>query len=215
MSSRFIQWILYKIVRIYSLTYRLEVQNEDAWLTHYLHNNGRIILCAHHQQFFPAIRYFQKYKDYKPGLMISRSKDGELISAVANRTGWVTVRGSSSKGGSEGLKNMINHLTKHRLAGHIIDGPRGPFGVVKPGIIKMAHATGSIIVPFYTRADKAWYFRSWDRFFLPKPFSKVILRFGKKAEFKQTETNEQFEEHRVTLEKNMSAENDQLTSEFE
>jgi len=214
MSSRFVQWLLYKFIRIYSLTYRLEVQNEDAWLDHYLHNNGRIILCVHHQQFFPAIRYFQRYKKYKPGLMISRSRDGEIISAVANRTGWITVRGSSSSGGAEGLKNMIDHLSEHRLAGHIIDGPRGPYGVVKPGVIRMAHATGSALVPFYTRADRAWYFRSWDKFFLPKPFSKVILRFGEKLELKQSDTSEEFEEHRIALEKIMSAGNDQLKDEL-
>jgi lysophospholipid acyltransferase (LPLAT)-like uncharacterized protein len=215
LSSGFVQWLLYKFIRIYSLTFRFEVQNEDVWLTEYLHHNGRIILCTHHQQFFPAIRYFQKYKKYKPGLMISRSKDGEIISAVANRSGWVTVRGSSSKGGAKGLKSMIDHLTENRLAGHIIDGPRGPFGVVKPGVIRMAHATDSVIVPFYTRADRAWYFRSWDKFFLPKPFSKVILRFGDKIQFRQTETNEQFEEHRVMLEEIMSTGNEQLKAEFE
>ncbi len=147
--------------------------------------------------------------------MISRSKDGELIAAVANRTGWVTVRGSSSRGGAEGLINMINHLTEHRLAGHIIDGPRGPFGIVKPGIIRMAHATDSVIVPFYTIADRAWYFRSWDKFFLPKPFSKVILRFGEKVKFHQTDTSEQFEENRKTLEGIMSAGNNRLMAELE
>jgi len=215
LSSRLVQWLLYKFIRIYSLTFRIEVQNEDAWLLEYLHNNGRIILCTHHQQFFAAIRYFQKYKKYKPGILISRSDDGEFISAIANRTGWVTVRGSSSKGGAKGLHNMIDHLTEHRLAGHIIDGPRGPFGIVKPGVVRMAHATSSIIVPFYTRADRAWYFRSWDKFFLPKPFSKVILRFGDKIELKQTETKEQFEEHRKMLERIMSKGNEQLRAEFE
>jgi lysophospholipid acyltransferase (LPLAT)-like uncharacterized protein len=213
LSSIFAQWLVYKFIRIYSLTYRLEVQNEDAWLD-YLHNNGRIILCVHHQQFFPAIRYFQRYKKYKPGLMISRSKDGEFISAVANRSGWTTVRGSSSRGGPEALKGMINHLAEHRLAGHIIDGPRGPFGVVKPGAIRIAHATGSVLVPFYTRANRAWYFRSWDRFFLPKPFSKVILRFGEKIELKQTESTEEFEEQRKALEDIMSRGNDKLIADF-
>jgi lysophospholipid acyltransferase (LPLAT)-like uncharacterized protein len=214
-SSRFAQWLIYKFIRIYSLTFRFEVQNEDEWLTEYLYNNGRIILCTHHQQFFPAIRYFQKYKKYKPGIMISRSGDGGIISAVAIRTGWITVRGSSSSGGAKGLKNMIDHLAEYRIGGHIIDGPRGPFGVVKPGVIRMAHATGSVIVPFYTRADRAWYFRSWDKFFLPKPFSKVLLRFGDKIEFKQTDTNEQFEEHRKVLEEIMSAGNEQLKIDFE
>ncbi len=206
--------MLYKFIRLYSLTYRLEVENETAWLLDYLHNNGSIILCVHHQQFFPAIRYFQRYKNYKPGLMISLSKDGEFISGVANRTGWTTVRGSSSRGGQEALKGMIDHLAKHRLAAHIIDGPRGPAGVVKPGAIRLAHATNSVIVPFYTRANRAWYARSWDKFFLPKPFSKVVLRFGEKIVFKQTETSEAFEEQRKTLEDIMFKGNEQLIADL-
>lgn len=214
-SSKVTQWLLYKLIRLYSLTLRLEVQNEEAWLDEYLNENGSILLCTHHQQFFPAIRYFQSYKNYKPGLMISQSKDGELISAVANRTGWTTVRGSSSKGGLEALRGMIDHLGKHRLAAHIIDGPRGPFGVVKPGAIRLAHATESVIVPFYTTADRAWYARSWDKFLLPKPFSKVILRFGEKIVFKQSETSEEFEQHRKSLETIMFKDNELLKKEFE
>ncbi len=215
LSSKSSQWLLYKFIRIYSLTYRLEIENEAAWLEDYLHNNGSIILCVHHQQFFPAIRYFQRYKNYKPGLMISQSKDGEFIAGVANRTGWTTVRGSSSRGGQEALKGMIDHLAKYRLAGHIIDGPRGPAGVVKPGAIRLAHATNSVIVPFYTRADRAWYARSWDRFLLPKPFSKVVLRFGEKIVFKATETSEAFEEQRKTLEDIMFKGNEQLKADLE
>ncbi|BCS97553.1 hypothetical protein DSLASN_31850 [Desulfoluna limicola] len=214
-SSKFPQWVLYKFIRLYSLTFRLEVQNEEAWLDAYLNNNQRILLCTHHQQFFAAIRYFQKYKRYKPGLMISQSKDGELISAVANRTGWTTVRGSSSKGGVEALRGMIDHLSTHRLAAHIIDGPRGPFGVIKPGAIRLAHAADAVIVPFYIRADRAWYAKSWDRFLIPKPFSKVVMRFGDKLEFKQTETSEAFEEHRLELEQLMFQDNNRLKQEFE
>jgi lysophospholipid acyltransferase (LPLAT)-like uncharacterized protein len=215
LSSKPAQWLLYKMIRIYSLTYRLEVQNEATWLDDYLHNQGSILLCVHHQQFFPAIRYFQRYKKYKPGLMISRSKDGELIAAVANMSGWTTVRGSSSKGGQEALKGMIEHLGTHRLASHIIDGPRGPFGVVKPGAIRLAHATNSAIVPFYTRADRAWYFRSWDKFSIPKPFSKVVLRFGEKIVFQKTSTNEDFEGQRKALEEIMCRGNEKLQSDME
>jgi len=214
LSSTFAQWLLYKFIRMYSLTYRLEIQNEDAWLDDYLNMNSSVILCVHHQQFFPAIRYFQRYRKYKPGLMISRSKDGELISAVANRTGWTTVRGSSTRGGQEALRGMIDHLARYRLAGHIIDGPRGPFGVVKPGAIRLAHATDSIIVPFYTGADRAWYARSWDKFLIPKPFSKVVLRFGKKIEFKQTEASGVVEEHRKRLEDIMFKGNEQLKADL-
>lgn len=213
-SSRLSQWVLYKFIRIYSATLRLEVQNEEAWLEAYLNQDQRILLCAHHQQFFSAIRYFQKYKMYKPGMMISQSKDGELISAVANKTGWTTVRGSSSRGGGEALKGMIDHLGEHRLAAHIIDGPRGPFGRVKPGAIKLAQVTGAVVVPFYIGADKAWYARSWDRFLIPRPFSRVVLRFGEGLTFEPTATKEAFEAQRKELEMVMLEANASFQRQF-
>lgn len=214
LTSKFAQWLVYKFIRMYSLTFRLTVENEEEWLDDYLNNDGSIILCVHHQQFFPAIRYFQKYRHYKPGLMISRSRDGDFISAVAHRTGWTTVRGSSSKGGAEALQGMINHLAEHRLAAHVIDGPRGPIGVVKPGAIRLAHATNSTIIPFFVGADRAWYARSWDKFLLPKPFSKVVLRFGEKVKFEPTETSEDFERQRQSLEDMMSKEHEKLRADL-
>lgn len=214
LSSRVAQWLVYKFIRIYSLSFRLEVQNEIRWLDDYLQKNSSIILCVHHQQFFPAIRYFQKYRKFKPGLMISKSRDGEFISAVANRSGWTTVRGSSSKGGLAALEKLVEHLRQNRLAAHIIDGPRGPFGMVKPGAIRLAHATDSIIVPIYVAAERAWYARSWDRFMIPKPFSRVVLRFGEKLKFDPTQDGEKFEQQRKVLENTMAEENQALLDEL-
>ncbi len=76
------------------------------------------------------------------------------------------------------MKEMIERIKTSRFAGHVVDGPRGPAGIVKPGVISLARASGAMIVPFYTSADRAWYFNSWDRFMLPKPFARVTLRFG-------------------------------------
>jgi len=105
--------------------------------------------------------------------MISKSSGGQIISGVANRTGWYTVRGSSSKGGRSALHGMILKLKENSLAAHIADGPRGPAGVVKAGVIRMASAADAMIVPAYTSADKAWYFNSWDSFMIPCPVSQT------------------------------------------
>ena len=200
-SELFISFI-YRFIRIYSWTFRLRVENEQKWQAH-IHSGGSVLLCAWHQQFFSAIRYFQNYRIYKPSIMISRSNDGAIIAGVAERTGWNTVRGSSSKGGKAALRNVINNLRESRLAAHIVDGPRGPLGKVKAGVISMAHRTDSVIVPVYASAEKGWYFNSWDRFLLPKPFSKVHLRFGEMLKFEKTKDPARFEEQRARLEKIM------------
>jgi lysophospholipid acyltransferase (LPLAT)-like uncharacterized protein len=186
-------------VRAYSWTFRLTVENEKEW-TDYLKNGGSVLLCTWHQQFFSAIRYFQNYKVFNPLIMISQSSDGKIVAGVAERTGWNTVRGSSSRGGKEALKIMITNLKQSRLAAHIVDGPKGPSGKVKPGVIRLAHATGAVIVPFSVSAEKAWYFNSWDKFLLPKPFAKVLLRFGKMNKFEKVKERGAFEGQRKQLE---------------
>ena len=204
-TSQLATALLYRLIRAYSWTFRIKVENEDNWLTH-LKNGGTVLICIWHQQFFPAIRYFKKYQKYNPSLMISKSKDGEIIAGVAKRTGWHPVRGSSSRGGSEALHGMIDRLKTSRLSGHVVDGPRGPAGIVKSGVIRMAHTTGAMIVPFYTYADKAWYMNSWDKFMIPRPFAKVTLRFGEMIKFDPSENNEDFEKQRLHLEKIMRSE---------
>lgn len=199
LSSELVITLLYRLNRTYSATLRLRIENEAAWLNH-LDQGGKVLLCAWHQQFFSAIRHFQAYGKYRPGIMISRSKDGSMIAGVARRSGWYPVRGSSSRGGKAALKEMINHLERFRLAGHIVDGPRGPAGEVKAGVIRMAQAAGAVIVPFYVSADRCWLFNSWDRFLVPKPFSRVTLRFDTPIRLEDDMDNGGFERQRRRLE---------------
>ncbi len=195
---------LYIFIKFYSLTFRFHVKNETQWVQ-LLKKGNKILLCTWHQQFFSAIRYFKNYSHLNPGLMISQSRDGKLIAGVANRTGWHTARGSSSRGGKEAMDEMINHLKLHGLGAHILDGPQGPMGKVKPGVIKMAMESGTILVPFYTSSDNFWLFNSWDRFMLPKPFANVTLTYGSPISFKPPETDDEFEKQRKKLESIMES----------
>ncbi len=197
--SQKIQTLLCWIIRIYSWTFRLTVENESPWI-HHLEAGGRVLLCVWHQRFFAAIRYFKIYERYQPSLMISQSQDGDVIARVAIQQGWHPVRGSSSRDGGKALKEIIKRLNRFGLAAHIVDGPRGPAGVVKPGAVRIARATDAAVVPFYTTAEHAWYFRSWDRFMIPKPFSHVTLRFGEMIRFPADVGEEGFEAQRAMLE---------------
>jgi lysophospholipid acyltransferase (LPLAT)-like uncharacterized protein len=166
----------------------------------YLKNGGAVLLCVWHQQFFSVIRHAKNYKIYNPNIMISQSRDGEIVARMCKYNGWNAVRGSSSRGGMKALKCMITKLKETKLAGHIIDGPKGPSGKVKPGVIRLAHATDAVIVPVFVSAEKAWHFNSWDKFLLPKPFSKVRLGFGKMIKFDRVKDEKSFEKQRKQLE---------------
>ena len=197
-----IQGSFYHLIRAYSWTFRLRVENDKPWLD-YLKNGGRVLLCCWHQQFFSVIRHFKTYAIYHPSLMISQSKDGNIISGIAEKSGWHAVRGSSSRDGGRALREMISHLKHSGLAAHVVDGPRGPAGVIKAGVISLARATEAVVVPVYATSDRAWYFKSWDRFMLPKPFARVTLRFGEMLDLTSTGSDVDFEPHRVLLQETM------------
>jgi lysophospholipid acyltransferase (LPLAT)-like uncharacterized protein len=190
---------LYRFIRLYSSSFQMSIENESPWLDH-LRSGGRVLLCAWHQQFFGAIRHFQNYRDFKPGLMISKSKDGEIIAGVALRSGWEAIRGSSSRGGSEAMREVINRLEQTRLVAHVVDGPQGPAGVIKNGLVAIAHAADAVIVPFYVSADRGWYLKSWDRFLLPKPFSRVTIRFDDLLRLPPATDEAEFESQRKLVE---------------
>jgi len=190
---------LYLFIRLYSRTFRLRVVNENRW-QQIVAAGSPVLLCAWHQQFFGAIRHFRNYKRYRPALMISKSRDGSIIAAVAHHSGWRTARGSSSRGGKSALRAMIVHLQTSGLGAHILDGPTGPIGVVKAGAIRLAHASRAVIVPVSVSASRAFYFNSWDRFMLPAPFSRVTLTFGDPVRLSPTKDPDMFERQRSRLE---------------
>ena len=128
----------------------------------------------------------------------SQSRDGDLIAGVANKTGWHATRG-----GKNAMAAMIKHLNQYGFGAHLLDGPTGPVGKVKAGIIKMAQETDALVVPFYITVQKAWLFNSWDRFVLPKPFSKVTLTFGDAIQFPKSDNRQKFEAQRLLLETTM------------
>jgi lysophospholipid acyltransferase (LPLAT)-like uncharacterized protein len=191
--------IIYWIIRLYSATFRLKIENEAQWLD-YLEKGGRVLVCGWHQQFFAEINIFKKHKKYHPALMSSQSLDGQIAAGVVKNAGFYTVWGSSSNSAIAALKQISRRLKDYRLAAHILDGPRGPAGVVKAGAIAIARIAGAAIVPVVTVADRAWYLHSWDRFMIPKPFARVTIKFLPIIELPPVLDKAEYENQRKKLE---------------
>lgn len=98
---------------------------------------------------------------------------------------------------------MVDDLSTHPFGVHILDGPRGPRGVVKAGIIRMSQLSGVPIVPVYASVSRAWVLKSWDRFLIPKPFSTVTVRFDKPIPVPAELDEAAFESIRLEIEKKM------------
>lgn len=192
--------IIYYLVLMYSMTFRLKVVNEPQWLD-YLEKGGRVLLCCWHQQFFIGVRLILRYRrQYSVSVMISKSTDGDIASRVAESAGVYPVRGSSSRNGGPALKEIISRLKNNRLALHLLDGPRGPAGVVKAGAIALASGADAAIVPVYVEADRAWYMKSWDKYMVPKPFACVTVTFCPLMKLMPLIDSTDFEKQRQTLE---------------
>jgi lysophospholipid acyltransferase (LPLAT)-like uncharacterized protein len=88
---------------------------------------------------------------------------------------------------------------------HIVDGPRGPHGYVKPGLLKIAQVTGTPILPVGISPEKKWVFNSWDRFMVPKPFSRVTIRFGEHVSVERRLEKDRFETVRRLVEARIEA----------
>lgn len=161
-------------LRAHARSLRLEVEGEEPLRAH-LAAGGKIVLSSWHQRFYGGICYFARYR---PVIMISRSRDGELIARLVELLGWTAARGSSTRGGRDALAAMADELQHRQVAGHIVDGPRGPARKIKVGIAVLAQRTNARIVPVYVAYARAWEARSWDRFQVPRPFSTVLIRFG-------------------------------------
>ena len=138
-----------------------------------------LLVCAH------------RFRGLNIAILISASFDGELIARTVELLGFKAVRGSSSRGGATGLRAMqAAYAAGHRCA-ITADGPRGPVFVAKPGTAQMANSVmppgdavdsatgeakrGTWVGCFYALPVRAWELRSWDRFLIPKPFSRVLV----------------------------------------
>ncbi len=119
--------------------------------------------------------YFHKYRKYSS--LVSRSKYGDLLSEILKQWQYNVIRGSSSKGGKEARQEMENLVR----AGHTLvvtpDGPRGPRYEMKMGALRTAQKTGVPVVAVTFEVSSTTHLQSWDKFTVPLPFSKVIVKY--------------------------------------
>ncbi|MBT9331347.1 lysophospholipid acyltransferase family protein [Paracidobacterium acidisoli] len=171
------------------------------------------IFCFWHRCTLPCGWYFRKFRC---SILISQSFDGELIARTLGLLGYNSVRGSSSRGGFAGLLGLRDVLAKGLPVVFTADGPRGPIYQTKIGPVKLAQLTGEAMGSFYLLPERAWVMRSWDRFLVPKPFSRVAVSWARAVaapaddadaetlEAKRQELNDALERARLQAERHFA-----------
>ncbi len=118
------------------------------------------------------------HRDQNIAVIVSRHRDGEIISRMVEGIGFRTIRGSSTRGGSPALRGFIRAAAEGHPLAITTDGPQGPARQCKPGAVLASARTGLPIVPVAAAASRVWRVNSWDEFFVPKPGSVVYLSYG-------------------------------------
>jgi lysophospholipid acyltransferase (LPLAT)-like uncharacterized protein len=132
--------------------------------------------------------------------LTSASNDGAMVAAAMKVFGLDSIRGSSSRRGVAALVGLKRALTAGNDICLTPDGPRGPRYQVQPGFLKLAEATGAPIIPIHLRFSNAWRLKTWDRFVIPKPFSRVEITFAEPIHIPRGLDETAFENERQKLE---------------
>ena len=152
---------------------RVETENEpEPGLR--LHGKPLVGLCWHGH----LLVFAHHHRGADLATLISQSRDGEYSARVVQRWGYTVVRGSSSRGGSGALREMTRVLRSGQSFAVTPDGPRGPRRQLKRGARLAARLRGVAVIPTAAAATRAWWLGGWDRFLVPKPFSRVRLVYG-------------------------------------
>jgi lysophospholipid acyltransferase (LPLAT)-like uncharacterized protein len=137
---------------------------------------GPFILATWHSRLF--LLSYLRIGDRPLIALISGNRDGQLISKIARMFGIYTVVGSSSRGGSKAIREMIR-LSRD---GHSIyvtpDGPRGPAMIAQRGVVELARLTGLPILPAAASTSCGGERDTWDRILVPYPFGRTVVRWG-------------------------------------
>jgi len=186
--------ILPPLLDLLTKTLKIEIENEKSL------QSGNYVLMFWHGKML-AGWWLGRNKNFYA--VVSQSKDGEILSRLLKRWNFKLIRGSSSKDSKEVMREMVEVLQKGYSLAITPDGPRGPREEMKIGGLIAAVRAQKPIVLCGIVYEKKKIFNSWDKFELPKFFSKVKIRLSEPKLFPTGLTKDEYEKIRKELEKNL------------
>jgi len=138
-------------------------------------------------------------------VLISRHRDGELMSRIVERLGFPVIRGSTTRGGVMAVRGMIRILRKGWNLAITPDGPKGPRWKVRAGVVKLAGMTGAPLIPLAFSASRRFVLNSWDGFLVPIPFSRGVYVWGEPLYVREGVDGEELVKLRHLLEERLLA----------
>lgn len=184
------------LIRALSLT--LRYQFSDPHGVGKIDAGQRLIWIFWHNRILCQPIIYRKYLRHRRiSVLTSASKDGAIIAQTVKWFGLGAVRGSSSKRGAQAVSEMVDCLQGGADMGITPDGPRGPRYTLAIGPVRLAQITGAHLVSLAVNPEKYWQLRSWDRFRIPKPFSRVHVTFAEPISIASDAPDLEIERQRV------------------
>lgn len=188
------------MIRLLHLSLHNEVIGDEQLKQVWAQGERAIISFWHDQLLLMVFGYPGKGAK----LLISASKDGELLARTMKYFDQDTVRGSSSRGGRAAFKEMLN--LSHVDADIVLtpDGPKGPRRELKDGVVQLARLSGRPVIPMAFACSRGHRFHSWDRFLFPYPFARGVYSFGAPIYFNKQAGVESFRnELKIAMQRNL------------
>ncbi len=171
----FLPYLIWAVYSLWVRTWRLEIRESGGLKKAIQEKKPRVYAFWHGDEL--VMTTLARY--YSVATMTSTSKDGEMLDKIVRLMGIRTSRGSSTRGGVNALKGIIDIAKQGPTPVVAVDGPKGPFHKVKPGVFQIAKALDALVVPIGFHATRVKIFeRAWNKARLPLPFSKVIVVWG-------------------------------------
>src|SRR5580692_2002391 len=188
----------YSFIRLIGPTLRVAVSREEG--AEKTLDERPLITSFWHACIIPSTYIF---RNFGVRVMSSNSYDGEYMGRIIRKFGFVAVKGSSSRNAVRALLGLRRALQEGWTVAFSIDGPRGPRHKVKPGPVALARSSGVPLTMYHIAVDRAWVLNTWDRLIIPKPFSRVLMRFGKLVPVPADASDEEVERYQRELQNSL------------
>lgn len=187
-----------RLLLLWGRTLRVQVHDHCEFLAE---NPRRSLIHVvwHNAIFAWPIAYKRFWPERKGAILTSASRDGEVVAGVIEELGLAPVRGSSSRRGAAALIELKHWIQRGYDIALTPDGPRGPRHVLQPGLVKLAQGLGVNVLPVRMLYHRPWRLKTWDRFQIPRPFSRVEVHLGPYVEVPAGLDEEGFERERARI----------------
>jgi lysophospholipid acyltransferase (LPLAT)-like uncharacterized protein len=193
--------VLRGLIGLLARTYRIEQVIGAKHIEPFIETGAICAPCYWHQHHVIGSTLIRSWvqRGFKACFLVSGSVDGEVPERIARAWGAEVIRGSANQSGALALRDMQRMMKNGYSIVTTADGPRGPRYEFKMGAVLMARIAGVPILPIGCAAERAWYLNRWDKFMIPKPFSRIALAIGEPYPIPADAPLDGLEPHRLAV----------------